>query len=165
MRAHLIASGVCDAAVVGGADSLCRMTLHGFASLDLISPVPCRPCDAGARRHLDRRGGGLRAAGARPVDDAAVALLGCGTSSDGYHMSAPHPKRPGAVAAMRAALRARACARRRSTTSTCTAPAPRPTTRSEDMAVRGGLRRGDAVQFDQGLDGPHARRGRDRWRR
>src|SRR4051794_17795219 len=44
---QMIASGMCDAAVVGGADSLCGMTLRGFASLDLISPVACRPCDAG----------------------------------------------------------------------------------------------------------------------
>ena len=36
-----------------------------------------------------------------------IALLGYGTSSDGYHMSAPHPEGVGAVAAMRQAL---ACA-------------------------------------------------------
>ena len=40
----MIQVGLCDAAVVGGADSLCRMTLHGFGALELISPVPCRPC-------------------------------------------------------------------------------------------------------------------------
>ena len=70
---QLIASGVCDVAVVGGADSLCRMTLHGFASLDLISPVACRPCDAGTRgisigeaagfALLEREGAGIASAG------------------------------------------------------------------------------------------------------
>ena len=98
---HLIAAGVCDAAIVGGADSLCRMTLRGFASLELISPVPCAPCDA------DRAGISIgEAAGFALLerDGEGVALVGCGASSDGYHMSAPHPEAAGAVAAMRAAL-------------------------------------------------------------
>jgi 3-oxoacyl-[acyl-carrier-protein] synthase-1 len=98
-----IASGVCDAAVVGGADSLCRMTLQGFASLDLISPIACRPCDA------ERNGISIgEAAGFALLerDGEGIALLGCGTSSDGYHMSAPHPHATGAVIAMRAALNA-----------------------------------------------------------
>ena len=40
--AQLIHSGVCDAAVVGGADSLCRMTLHGLCGLgaDFARAVP-----------------------------------------------------------------------------------------------------------------------------
>ena len=106
---HLIESGLCDAAVVGGVDSLCRMTLRGFASLELISDEPCRPCDA------DRRGISIgEAAGFALLERAdrapggpeggRVALLGYGASSDGYHMSAPHPRGAGAVGAMRAAL-------------------------------------------------------------
>ena len=42
----MIAAGICDAAVVGGVDSLCLMTLYGFHSLGLTSPGPCRPYDA-----------------------------------------------------------------------------------------------------------------------
>lgn len=106
MNAHqLIAAGIADAAVVGGADSLCRMTLHGFAALDVISPEPCRPCDA------ERSGISIgEAAGfallerERAAQDGAVALLGYGATSDGYHMSAPHPRGTGAIGAMRAAL-------------------------------------------------------------
>jgi 3-oxoacyl-[acyl-carrier-protein] synthase-1 len=100
---HLIEAGACDAAVVGGADSLCRMTLRGFAALELIASGPCRPCDvardgisigeAAGFALLEREGDG-------------VALLGYGASSDGYHMSAPHPEGAGAIAALRAALRA-----------------------------------------------------------
>ena len=100
---QLIESGVCDAAIVGGADSLCTMTLRGFASLDLISPVACRPCDA------ERGGISIgEAAGFALLERSGVglALLGFGTSSDGYHMSAPHPQAAGAIAAMRAALAA-----------------------------------------------------------
>ncbi len=105
MPRHLIESGVCDAAVVGGADSLCRMTLHGFAALELISPDPCRPCDA-ARSGisigeaagfalLERR----RSPAARASPCSAAARR-----SDGYHMSAPDPRG--------ARRRRRRCARR-----------------------------------------------------
>ena len=99
--AQMIRAGVCDAAVVGGADSLCRMTLHGFASLELISPGPTRPGDA------DRAGISIgEAAGFALLERQGdgMALLGAGASSDGHHMSTPHPEGAGAVAAMREAL-------------------------------------------------------------
>src|SRR6202000_3278350 len=43
---RMIAAGLIDAAVVGGVDSLCLTTLYGFHSLQLVSPLPCRPFDA-----------------------------------------------------------------------------------------------------------------------
>jgi 3-oxoacyl-[acyl-carrier-protein] synthase-1 len=100
---QLIDSRVCDAAVVGGVDSLCGTTLWGFASLDLISPEPCRPGDA------DRAGISVgEAAGFALLerDGDGMRFLGSGASCDGYHMSAPHPRGAGAIAAMRAALAA-----------------------------------------------------------
>ena len=100
---HLIAAGLCDAAVVGGVDTLCRLTLRGFASLELISPGPCRPCDA-ARTGIsigEAAGFALLEPGQGPVH-----LLGAGATSDGYHMSSPHPQGIGAAGAMRAALAA-----------------------------------------------------------
>ena len=108
---HLITSGLCDAAIVGGADSLCRMTLQGFASLGLISPSPTRPCDA--RRSgisigeaagltlLERDG--ARPRPARPAG-YGLRLLGYGASSDGHHMSSPDPTGRGAALAMQKAL-------------------------------------------------------------
>ncbi len=99
--AGLIRAGMCDAAVVGGADTLCRMTLHGFASLELISPTPTRPCAA------DRTGISIgEAAGFALLepDGDGPSLLGWGASSDGYHMSSPHPEGAGARAAMHGAL-------------------------------------------------------------
>ncbi len=101
--AQLIAAGVIDAAVVGGADTLCRMTLAGFAALGLIASGPCRPSDA-ARDGLsigEAAGFALLERGA----DSPFVLLGYGESSDGHHMSAPHPEALGASAAMRDALR------------------------------------------------------------
>jgi 3-oxoacyl-[acyl-carrier-protein] synthase-1 len=106
--AHLIEAGLCDAAVVGGADSLCRMTLHGFAALELISPEPCRPCDA-ARAGISIGEAAGFALLERPSavpggDGPTISLLGCGASSDGYHMSTPDPEARGAIGAMRQAL-------------------------------------------------------------
>jgi 3-oxoacyl-[acyl-carrier-protein] synthase I len=43
---RMIAAGFCDAAIVGGVDSLCLTTLYGFRSLGLVSSQPCRPYDA-----------------------------------------------------------------------------------------------------------------------
>jgi 3-oxoacyl-[acyl-carrier-protein] synthase I len=97
-------AGLCDAAVVGGVDSLCLTTLYGFHSLELTSREPCRPWDV--------RRDGLNigeAAGFAllewPADGTAgVALLGYGESSDAHHMSAAHPTGEGAVLSMRQAL-------------------------------------------------------------
>lgn len=98
-----IHAGLIDAAVVGGVDSLCLSTLHGFHSLQLLSEEICRPFDT-------QRGGIAigEAAGFALLDStpANVSLAGGGESSDAWHMSAPHPEGLGAQEAMRAALAA-----------------------------------------------------------
>jgi len=105
---RLIQAGVCDAAIVGGVDSLCLTTLYGFDSLELVSPAPCKPAD------INRRGISLGEAGGFAIletpqnSDAAVSLAGFGESSDAYHMSTPSPDGTGAKIAMQNAL-ARAC--------------------------------------------------------
>src|SRR5206468_12259647 len=43
--ARFIDAGLCDAAVVGGVESLALSTLFGFRALDLVSSQPCRPFD------------------------------------------------------------------------------------------------------------------------
>ncbi len=101
--ARMIALGVVDAAVVGGVDSLCMTTLYGFKSLELLSPGICRPWDA-QRAGLSIGEAAAFALLERDPDDAAGWLLGCGESSDGHHMSSPHPEGAGAAAAMRDAL-------------------------------------------------------------
>jgi 3-oxoacyl-[acyl-carrier-protein] synthase-1 len=103
--ARMMAGGVCDAAVVGGADSLCLTTLHGFHSLQLTAAGPCRPYDA--ERDGISIGEGAGFALLEPPERAARAralLLGVGESSDAYHMSSPHPEGLGAGLAMRRAL-------------------------------------------------------------
>jgi 3-oxoacyl-[acyl-carrier-protein] synthase-1 len=100
-----IETGVIDAALVGGVDSLCLTTLYGFHSLQLVSRTPCRPFD------VARDGISIGEAAAfallEPAAGSAagsVLLLGTGESSDAYHMSSPPPDGAGARAAMQAAL-------------------------------------------------------------
>lgn len=100
--ARAIEAGVCDAAVVGGVDSLALSTLYGFNALSLLSRDPCRPFDA--MRDGISIGEAAGFALLDPRGDGAVALEGCGESSDAYHMSTPHPEGAGAAAAMRAAI-------------------------------------------------------------
>ena len=109
--ARAIATGVIDAALVGGVDTLCLTTLYGFASLELLSPQPCRPFDA-ARSGISIGEAAAFAllepvAGRHPsISDQAPRslLLGFGESSDAHHMSTPHPQGLGAKRAMRQAL-------------------------------------------------------------
>lgn len=103
---RMMAAGVCDAAVVGGVDSLCLSTLYGFNSLGLVSRFPCRPYDAERDGISVGEGAGFmlieRATAANSPD--AMFLLGVGESSDAYHMSTPHPEGLGAKLAMQRAL-------------------------------------------------------------
>lgn len=103
---RLMSLGLCDAAVVGGVDSLCRNTLYGFASLDLVGREPCRPCDAqrGGISIGEAAGFALLERPERASTHSGIALLGYGESSDAYHMSTPHPEGEGAALAMRRAL-------------------------------------------------------------
>ena len=51
--ARMIAAGVCDAAVVGGADSLCLTTLYGFNALGLLRAGRAGRSTSRARRPFD----------------------------------------------------------------------------------------------------------------
>jgi 3-oxoacyl-[acyl-carrier-protein] synthase-1 len=85
--ARMIEAGFADAAVVGGADSLCLTTLYGFRALELLSTAPCRPYDAERNGISIGEGAGfalLERSGPGPV------LAGVGESCDAYHMSTPH---------------------------------------------------------------------------
>lgn len=102
---RLIASDVCDAVLVGGVDTLCRLTLRGFHSLDLVSENPCTP--------MDRNRQGLNigeAAGLLVLEKCCssnannMKLLAVGESADAYHMSTPHPEGIGAISAMKNSL-------------------------------------------------------------
>lgn len=98
---RLLRHGLCDAVLVGGVDSLCKLTLNGFAALEATS--------AGLSNPLSRNRCGINIGEGAALfvlsrEEAAVELLGIGESSDAHHISAPHPDGLGAEAAMLAAL-------------------------------------------------------------
>lgn len=98
---RLIRAGMVDAAVVGGADTLCRMTLNGFSSLEALAKGCCNPFS----RNRDGISIGEGAA-AFLLDSAPgpVRLLGLGETSDAHHATAPDPSGLGASEAMSLAL-------------------------------------------------------------
>lgn len=98
---RLLASGSCDAVIAGGADSLCSLTVNGFASLEALSDSPCQPFSA------NRDGINLGEGAALFLvtgETGGIQLSGYGETSDAYHISAPHPDGTGAIASMQAAL-------------------------------------------------------------
>jgi 3-oxoacyl-[acyl-carrier-protein] synthase-1 len=99
---RLIASGICDAAIVGGADTLCGTTSNGFASLDAVSRGLCQPF---SRNRDGINIGEGAAAFLLTREGTEISLLGLGESSDAHHLSAPDPSGAGAQAAMSLALR------------------------------------------------------------
>ncbi len=107
---RILHSGLADAVIVGGTDSLCKLTLNGFYGLDALSDELCNPFST------NRKGINIGEAAAfmllsldKPTSTTeenapAIALLGAGDSSDAHHISAPHPEGNGAEAAMSKAL-------------------------------------------------------------
>lgn len=98
---RMMAAGLCDAAIVGGADTLCRLTMNGFASLDLISPVLCNPFSQNRNGINIGEGAAVFLMSREP---SPVRLAGIGETSDAYHMSTPDPEGLGALTAMQQAL-------------------------------------------------------------
>lgn len=109
LAAAWIRAGVCDVALAGGADELCRVTYNGFISLLITDDSPCKPFDR------ERKGLNLGAGAAvlvleseavrhRRGKAARAEVLGYGSASDGYHLTAPHPEGIGLKRALAEAL-------------------------------------------------------------
>jgi 3-oxoacyl-(acyl-carrier-protein) synthase len=96
-------------ALVGGVDSLSRLTYAGFYALKLLASAPCRPFDRN-RRGLSLGEGAAfllleSEAEARRRGTPVLGFIdGWGCASDAHHPTAPHPRGDGAVAAIRGAL-------------------------------------------------------------
>lgn len=102
---RLINSGICDAVLVGGVDTLCRLTLRGFRSLELVSSDPCTPMDKNRHGISIGEAAGLLMLEKPHAENAnAMKVLAVGESSDAHHMSTPHPEGKGAALAMENAL-------------------------------------------------------------
>lgn len=102
--ARWFAHDLVDAVVVGGVDSLCLTTIHGFNALGLVSRGITRPLDAERDGiNIGEAGGFMLLERAKP-EQLGVCLMGYGESSDAYHISSPQPEGEGAAEAMRQAL-------------------------------------------------------------
>ncbi|RJX30789.1 MAG: beta-ketoacyl-[acyl-carrier-protein] synthase family protein [Oxalobacter sp.] len=98
---NLLRHNLCDAVIVGGADSLCQLTVNGFSSLESTTSNLTNP--------MSRNRNGINIGEGAALflmtrEESEIELLGVGESSDAYHMSAPHPEGLGAEMAMRAAM-------------------------------------------------------------
>ena len=145
--ARMIEAGFCDAAIVGGVDTLCLTTLYGFHALNLNAPGPCRPFDT-ARDGISigEAAGFILMERSLEPDARDIALLGIGESNDAHHMSAPHPDGLGARLAMERALLASGLAPRDIDYINLHGTATRAGDAAEDRAVNdlfgGGTARG-----------------------
>ena len=100
----LLQADLCDAVIVGGADSLCRLTVQGFAALESFAQGKCRPFSADRDGINIGEGAALFVLSREPLADNAVQLRGGAASADAYHISAPQPEGLGAERALRGAL-------------------------------------------------------------
>jgi 3-oxoacyl-[acyl-carrier-protein] synthase-1 len=97
----LLDQNLCDAVIVGGADSLCELTLNGFKALEALSDERCNPLSSNRKGINIGEGAAIFLMTREPV---GILMAGVGESSDAFHMTAPEPNGEGALQAMRAAL-------------------------------------------------------------
>lgn len=99
---RLIRAGIADAVVVGGADTLCAMTVGGFGALGALAATRCNPFS------VNRCGitiGEGASAFLLSRQEAAIRVLGVGETSDAHHPTAPDPNGRGAREAIEISLR------------------------------------------------------------
>jgi 3-oxoacyl-(acyl-carrier-protein) synthase len=102
-------AGLCDIAVAGGADELNRIPLAGFKALGVASDEPCAPFDANRKGLNLGEGAGVLVletadSAARRGVQSPLRVCGYGSSSDAYHLTAPHPEGEGLIRAINVAL-------------------------------------------------------------
>ena len=109
LGANLIRSGRADIVVAGGSECLTSFHLHGFHSLMILDPEPCRPFDArraglnlgeGAAFVVLESEASARRRGAKPL----ARLAGFGNACDAFHQTASSENGEGAYLAMCKAL-------------------------------------------------------------
>lgn len=97
----LLRTGLCDAVVAGGSDSLCGLTTNGFSALQAVSDDVCNPFSANRSGLTLGEGAAVFLVTGEP---GGIQLLGVGESSEAHHMSAPDPEGRGAATSMHGAL-------------------------------------------------------------
>jgi 3-oxoacyl-(acyl-carrier-protein) synthase len=97
--------GICDIVLAGGADALSYVTYAGFSSLRLPSPDVCRPFDLSRNGLTLGEGAGFvvlesEASRIRRGVSAKGYVVGYGTATDAFHLTASHPEGMGLFAAV-----------------------------------------------------------------
>ncbi len=98
---RLLRTGIADAVLAGGADSLCRLTVNGFHSLSALSKGRCNPFSRNRDGTMIGEGAALFL---MQREESEIALYGVGASSDAYSMTSPEPGGKGIELAIRQAL-------------------------------------------------------------
>ncbi|MDY5063306.1 MAG: beta-ketoacyl-ACP synthase [Succinivibrio sp.] len=98
---RMLESSLVDAVIAGGADTLCKVPINGFNSMEVLSHERCLPFNKNRAGINIGEGGGLMILS---KEKASLELLGVGESSDAYHVSSPEPSGAGAISAMKMAL-------------------------------------------------------------
>lgn len=105
----LIDSDRADVVIAGGVDVFSKVAFTGFQRLLSLSPDVCKPFDKNRKGLILGEGCGIvilenkshaKARGKNYWGE----VLSCGLSSDGYHMTAPHPEGIGTINSIKSAL-------------------------------------------------------------
>ncbi len=97
----LINNEICDAVIVAGVDSLAKLPIFGFHSLEVLSHQKSNPFSK------NRNGINIGEAAALFVvekNDSGILIKGIGETSDAYHAATPDPKGYEAARAIKMAL-------------------------------------------------------------
>jgi 3-oxoacyl-[acyl-carrier-protein] synthase-1 len=161
---RLMELGLIDAAIVGGIDSLCKMTLHGFRGLGILSDTHCKPFASDRAGINIGEGAGLMLLerDARQTRAEALAYL-LGWASRPTRTTCPRPSPRAAAPRRRCSARSRWAGKlARSDVGLLIAhgTATPQNDVAESMAIEGVLGNVGQGDLDQGLHRPPARRGR-----
>ncbi len=100
---------LCDIVIAGGADELNHVPYCGFGSLGILNPGLCSPFDRDRKGLNLGEGAGVVVLEKKSCADkrgcsSDLVLLGYGSSSDAYHLTAPSPEGVGLKTSLSAAL-------------------------------------------------------------
>lgn len=103
---RLLRCGVANRVVAGGTDALCRFTLNGFRTLQILDTEPCRPFDA-SRAGLNLGEGAAYLVLEREENASRKPycyLSGFANANDAYHQTASSPDGEGDYLSMKGAI-------------------------------------------------------------
>lgn len=89
---EFIKHGIIDKALIIGVDALSLTTMVGFDSLKLVSEKGTKPLSKQRDGLSLGEGGGILLLESNPHVEPIAEIIGCSTSTDGYHISSPDPQ-------------------------------------------------------------------------